>query len=49
MYALIVILVTLVGLAVLEPTEKQMSRASAQEGRLRERLDLLRELGLVRR
>lgn len=48
MNALIVILVTLCGLAALQPTEQQVSRARSGRGRLRERLALLRELGLVR-
>ena len=49
MNALIVILVTLCGLAALEPTEKQVSRARSDRGRIRERIALLRDLGLLRR
>lgn len=49
MEALIVILVTLCGLCSLKPTEQQVSRSRSERGHLRERLDLLRQLGLVRR
>ena len=48
MEALIVIMVALCGLAVLQPTEEQTSRAASGGGRLQERLALLRQLGLVR-
>lgn len=47
MSALTVILLTLVGLAVLEPTERQSARSGARAGRIRERLALLRQLGLI--
>jgi len=47
MSALTVILLTLVGLAALEPTERQSARSEARSGRIRERLTLLRQLGLI--
>lgn len=49
MNALIVILVALCGLAALEPTERQVSRSRSGRGRMRERVALLRQLGLLRR
>lgn len=48
MSTLAVILVTLAGLALLEPTEQQTERSASGRGHLTERLALLRELGLVR-
>lgn len=44
-----VILITLTGLALMEPTEEQAERSAAGGGELRQRLALLRELGLLRR
>ena len=49
MEALIVILVTLCGLCALKPTDRQVTRSRSGGGHLRERLALLRQLGLVRR
>lgn len=44
-----VILITLTGLALMEPTEEQAERSTAGGGDLQQRLALLRELGLIRR
>lgn len=49
MSTLAVILITLTGLALLEPTDEQTARSAAGGGRLQRRLALLRELGLLRR
>lgn len=48
MSTLAVILITLTGLALMEPTEEQTERSVVGSGDLQERLALLRELGLVR-
>lgn len=47
MSPLIVILLSLVGLAALQPTDRHLARAEADTGRLRERVALLRRLGLI--
>lgn len=44
-----VILITLTGLALMEPTEEQAERSAHRGGELQQRLALLRELGLLRR
>ena len=49
MEPLIVILVALCGLCALKPTDRQITRSRSGGGQLRERLALLRRLGLVRR
>jgi len=48
MEPLIVVLVALGGLCALKPTDRQVTRSRSGGGHLRERLTLLRRLGLVR-